>query len=124
MLGCLHMRTYLVHALVLAAVFAVPGSLDAAESPALARARMLYNAADYEGAVDAASVARRDPQWADAAALIVARARLERYRQSAAASELAEAREALQTVRSASLSPRDQVDLIIGLGQALYLGEV
>jgi len=118
------MRTYLVHALVLAAVIAVPGALEAAESPALARARTLYNSADYEGAIDAASVARRDPQWADAAALIVARARLERYRQSGAASELADAREALQTVRVASLAPRDQVDLIIGLGQALYLGEV
>ena len=33
-----------------------------AESPTLARARMLYNAADYEGAIDAAAVVRKDPQ--------------------------------------------------------------
>jgi hypothetical protein len=111
-------------ALVIAAVCAAPAVAEAAESPALARARSLYNAGDYEGAIDAASVARRDAQWADASALVIARARLERYRQTRNASELAEAREALQAVRAAALSPRDQVDLLIGLGQALFLAEV
>jgi hypothetical protein len=95
-----------------------------AESPALVKARALFNAANYEGAIDAASVARRDPMWADAGALIVARARLERYRQNGSATELSEARDALRGVRSAALNPRDQVDLLIGLGQALYFGEV
>ena len=118
------MRTYLVSMLVLAVIGAVAPPLKAAESPPLARARTLYNSGDYEGAIDAASVARRDTQWADASALVIARARLERYRQSMNAMELADAREALQTVRVSSLSPRDQVDLLIGLGQALYLGEV
>lgn len=118
------MRTYLVSMLALAVIAAGSVSLEAAESPALARARTLYNSGDYEGAIDAASVARRDTQWADASALVIARARLERYRQSMNASELADAREALQAVRSSSLTPRDQVDLLIGLGQALYLGEV
>src|SRR5688572_23516866 len=118
------MRTYLVSTLLLAVIFAMPAGTEAAESPALARARTLYNSGDYEGAIDAASVARREAQWADASALVIARARLERYRQTMNASELADAREALQAVRVASLSPRDQVDLLIGLGQALYLGEV
>jgi hypothetical protein len=98
--------------------------LLAAESPALVKARALFNAANYEGAIDAASVARKDAQFADAGALVVARARLERYRQSGAAIELAEAREALRSIKSAALNPRDQVDLVIGLGQALYFGEV
>ena len=118
------MRTYLVSMLVLAVIGAAPGRLEAAESPPLARARTLYNSGDYEGAIDAASVSRRETQWADASALVIARARLERYRQSMNASELADAREALQAVRVGSLSPRDQVDLLIGLGQALYLSEV
>jgi hypothetical protein len=118
------MRTYLVSMLVLAAACAMPAVSEAAESPALARARTLYNAGDYEGAIDAASVSRREAQWADASALVIARARLERYRQSMNASELAEAREALQAVKVSSLGARDQVDLLIGLGQALYLGEV
>jgi len=118
------MRTYLVSMLLLAVICAVPAASEAAESPALARARTLYNAGDYEGAIDAASVSRREAQWADASSLVIARSRLERYRQSMDASELADAREALQAVRVAALNQRDQVDLLIGLGQALYLGEV
>jgi hypothetical protein len=118
------MRTYLVPTLLLAVALAMPAALEAAESPALARARTLYNSGDYEGAIDAASVSRRDAQWSDASALVIARARLERYRQNMNASELADAREALQAVRVASLTARDQLDLLIGLGQALYLGEV
>ena len=101
-----------------------PQAIEAAESPALARSRSLYNAGDYDGAIDAASMARLEAPWADAAALVIARSRLERYRQSGNASELADAREALQSVRSAALSPRDQMDLLIGLGQALFLAEV
>jgi hypothetical protein len=93
------------------------------EPPALAKARSLYNAGDFEGAIDAASVARRDAEWADAAALVVARAHLERYRQRADAEDLTAARAALGAVRAAVLSPRDQVDLIVGLGLSLYLGE-
>ena len=50
------------------------------EPPALAKARALYNAGDFEGAIDAASVARKDAEWADAAALVVARAHLEHFR--------------------------------------------
>ena len=96
----------------------------AAEPASLAKARALYNEANYQGAIDAAAVARRQPEWADAAALVIARAHLERYRQTAVPADLTAAREALGTVRSASLSPRDQVDLIIGLGQSLYLGEI
>ena len=94
------------------------------EPPALAKARALYNASDYEGAIDAAAVARLEPPWADAAALVIARARLERYRERADVDDLSTAREALGSVRMAALGPRDQVDLIVGLGQLLYLGEI
>lgn len=118
------MRMFCVCAAALAVMIAAPAGLQAAESPALVRARTLHNSGNYEAAIDAAAVARRDPQSADAAALIIARARLERYRQNADASELAAAREALQAVKSAALTPRDQVDLVVGLGQALYLAEV
>jgi len=93
------------------------------EPPALAKARSLYNAGDFEGAIEAASVARRDADWADAAALVVARAHLERYRQRADTEDLTAARAALGAVRAAVLTPRDQVDLIVGLGLSLYLGE-
>ncbi len=94
------------------------------EPPALAKARTLYNAGDFEGAIDAASIVRKDAAWADAAALVVARAHLEQYRQRADAEDLSAARAALGAVRAAALMPRDQVDLIVGLGQSLYLGEI
>jgi hypothetical protein len=96
------------------------GSASAADTP-LARARMLYNAADFDGAIAAAAMARQQPTTADAAALVEARARLERYRRGSDAMDLTAAREALNAVRSAVLAPRDQVDFLIGLGQSLYL---
>jgi len=95
-----------------------------ADEPApLAKARVLYNASDYEGAIDSASVVRREVAWADRAALIIARAHLEQYRLRATTEDLVAAREALASVHSVALTPRDRVDLVIGLGQALYFGE-
>jgi hypothetical protein len=92
----------------------------AAEPPPLTKARGLYNAGDYQGAIDAAAMARSLPQWADAAALVMARAYIERHRQNEGAEDLAAAREAIGAVRPAALTPRDQVDLFVGLGQLLY----
>src|SRR5262245_47061487 len=97
---------------------------QAAEPPALAKARMLYNAGNYEGAIDAAAVSRRQAAWADASALVIGRSHLERYRQSADPRDLVAAREAFGTVRLSALVPRDQVDLIIGLGLSLYSAEM
>ncbi len=117
------MRTFV--AIVVALVLMGAGSAAwANEPPALAKARTLYNAGDYEGAIDAASVARKDEAWADAAALVVARSHLELYRERTDAEDLSAARAALGAVRAASLMPRDQVDLIVGLGQSLYLSEI
>jgi hypothetical protein len=82
----------------------------------------LHNAADYAATIEAAAVARVDPAWADAAALIGARAHLERYRVRLDPGDLIAARDALTAVRQAALAPRDQVDLLVGIGQALYLG--
>jgi hypothetical protein len=95
-----------------------------AAEPPLARARLLYNAADYDGAIASAAMARLQPNTADAAALVEARARLERYRRTGDAMDLTAARDALNAVRSAVLSPRDQVDFLIGLGQSLYLTDL
>jgi hypothetical protein len=117
------MRTFAVAVVTLMLVGLAPAAW-AAEPPALAKARTLYNAANYEGAIDAAAVARRQAPWADAAALVIARSHLERYRQSADPKDLVAAREAFGTVKASALAPRDLVDLIIGLGQSLYLGEL
>jgi hypothetical protein len=108
-------------ALVCVAVCAAPAA--GAEHPALARARALYNAADFDGAIVSAGMARSDPVSSDAAALVMARAYLERFRLRADPADLANARVALTGIRAAALTPRDQLDLLIGLGQSLYLAE-
>lgn len=94
-----------------------------AEPPSLAQARALHNGGDYDGAIAAATVARVDPVWADTAALVSARAQLERYRLHREPDDLIAARASLTSVHQTALSPRDQVDLLVGIGQALYLGE-
>jgi hypothetical protein len=104
-------------------VLAAAGSATAAEPEALARARALYNAGTFDAAIEAATAARREPMFADAAALVLARAHLERYRAGSDPADLTTARDTLAAVRPYALSPRDQVDLLIGLGQTLYLGD-
>ena len=107
-----------------AALLASTGAY-AADPPPLARARTLYNAMDYDGAIAAAALARTQPAGADAAALVDARAHLEKYRHGARdPADLAAAREALNVIRAAMLSPRDQVDFLVGLGQSLYLTDL
>jgi hypothetical protein len=54
----------------------------------------------------------------------MARSYLERYRERSQVGDLADARDALGSVRVAALAPRDQVDLLVGLGQSLFLGEI
>lgn len=93
----------------------------AAESAALAEARAMYNAGRYDAAISSASEARKQSRYADAAALVMARSYLERYRLNAEPDDLASARAALLGIRASALSARDQVDLLIGLGQTLYL---
>jgi hypothetical protein len=96
----------------------------AAEPPELVRARALYNSADYDGAIVAAGVARSQPGAADAAALVLARAHLERYRRTSEGADLVTARDALGSVRAFALGPRDQVDLLVGFGQSLYFSDM
>jgi hypothetical protein len=102
-------------------LLAAPAFAD--EHPALARARALYNAGSLDEAIAAAAMARSDPASADAAALVIGRSHLERYRRQGDAADLAAAREALSSAQVTGLMPRDQVDLQVGLGQALSLGE-
>ena len=86
----------------------------------LAAARQLYNQHRYAEAIAAAAEARRAAAIADAAAVVFARAHLERFRQSAQPQDLSEAREALTSVVDARLSPREHMELVVGLGEALY----
>jgi hypothetical protein len=100
---------------------AAASAAQAAATEALARARTHYNAGRYDEAIDAARAAQ--PHHADAATLIIGRAGLERYRTTADPADLARAREALRGVDPSALDLRDRVDLVIGLGEALFFDE-
>ena len=113
----------MIRILTMLALVGLSTAASAAEPAALARARALYNSGSYDAAIDAASTARSDPKAQDAAALVLARSHLERFRANGAADDLTAARTTLGVVRMASLSPRDQLDLLIGIGQTLYFGE-
>jgi hypothetical protein len=97
---------------------------EAADPPALIKAHALYNAGDFEGAIQSVAVLERQPATADQAALLVGRARLEQYRQSSDTAILEAARVALSSVKAAALTSRAQVELLIGMGEVLYYGDV
>ncbi len=98
--------------------------VEAADPPSLVQAHSLYNIGDFEGAILAVAALERQPATMDAAALLVGRARLEQYRQSSDATVLEAARVALSSVRASTLPAREQVELLIGMGQTLYFGDV
>jgi hypothetical protein len=89
----------------------------------LAEARGYYNQELYELAMKSADLARADTTIADEAALVLARANLERFRQTHDAANLAAAREALRDIDASRLSPRSQADLTVGLGEWLFLAD-
>lgn len=87
----------------------------------LARALSLYNQRQFDQAIEAAEAARKSPDTQDAAAVVLARAHLERYRENVDPADLAAAREALGAVRAGGLEPRVRLEYLLGLGQALFL---
>jgi tetratricopeptide (TPR) repeat protein len=87
----------------------------------LAKARTFYNQRRFDEAIAAAKDALKTPDTQDAAAVVLARAHLERYRENVDPADLSAAREALAAVRSDALGPRDRAELLLGLGQALFL---
>jgi hypothetical protein len=91
----------------------------AAQSP-LERARQLYNAGELDASIEAAGAARLRPATAAAAALIIARARLEKFRLTATPEDLEAARTDLRTLNPQSLTRQELIEWQIGLGQALY----
>jgi hypothetical protein len=107
-----------------ALVLALPGAARAADdrSP-LARARQLYNMRDFDAAIVAADEARKAPERADSADLIAARALLERFRASAVADDLEQARQRLRHLAPERLADRERLEYVIGLGEALYLDQ-
>jgi hypothetical protein len=92
----------------------------AAQRADLAKARSLYNQRQFDAAIEAAGAAQKVPATADAAAVVLARAHLERYRERANPADLSAARIALGPVRVSNLDTRDNLDYLMALGEALF----
>lgn len=87
----------------------------------LARARSFFNERKYDEAIQAAEAARKTPDTADAAAIVLARAHLERYRQVADPADLGAARTALGGAAVERLGTPDRAEYLVALGGALFL---
>jgi hypothetical protein len=109
-------------ALLLALVIAP--AVHAADTPdPLSQARLLYNQRQFHAAVAAAERARLMPDLADRADLIAARAYLERYREGTMVEDLNSARERLRRLDPRLFDPRERIEYIVGLGEALYFDQ-
>jgi hypothetical protein len=106
----------------LAVLSGLPAAASAQTARAdLARARTAYNERQFDEAITAAAAARRGADTADAAAIVLARAHLERYREGADPTDLSTARIVLGSVRTSALDERDAVELLLAMGEALFL---
>lgn len=106
------------------AALALLGTLlatPAAAQSAMDAARQLYNQGQYDGALRLAARLRSEPAHANSANLILGRCYLERFRKSTDRADLVAAREALREVRPHLLTPREQAEYLVGLGESLYL---
>jgi hypothetical protein len=107
----------------LALLLAAPAAAQQAPVVAdpLAPARTAYNQGKFEVAIEAAKAV--EGVVGAPASLIIGRAGLERFRTTADPAELTAARAALSHLDASLLSPRDRLDLVVGLGEALFFDE-
>jgi tetratricopeptide (TPR) repeat protein len=98
-------------------------TIAVAAADPIAEARRLYNLGQYDAALKLANEALAIPGRADEARVVLGRIRLERFRQSADPSDLAEARAALRVIDPKTLDPRERTELLIGLAEAMYMEE-
>lgn len=87
----------------------------------LLRARQFYNERKFDEAIAAADLARKGPDTADAAGVVLARSHLERYRQVADPADLVAARAALGAIAVEHLGTPDRAEYLIALGGSLFL---
>lgn len=108
--------------ILMLAAWALLGVAMAAQTvDPLIEARASYNRGDWPAAIDAATAALQLPDRQSEALLLIGRATLERFRETGEPSELARARKTLRAVNPDRLSTRVRTELILGLGEALYL---
>lgn len=124
--GCQHTQVHAVQRVsacfALAALLGASAAFAAPPQQGLDPARQFYNQGHYEQAIDAAR-RLKTAATADTASLLVARSDLELFRKTTDRATLEAARQALNDITPASLSERDRLDYLVGLGEALYLDD-
>jgi hypothetical protein len=103
-----------------ALVMAVVLAAAPVDRDTVAKARELYNQGDYAAAIALAATATSDPAQADAAALVIARSHLERYRDGENPDDLTQGRTALRAIDPGHLSARDRREFLVGLGVSQF----
>src|SRR5262245_33675729 len=106
-----------------ACLMALAVAQPAAAQTDLERARTLYNNGRFDESIAAATAAAAKPGTATSAKLIIARAKLERFRQQGDPNELSSARAELMSLKTANLAPQEAIEWQIGVGTALFLEE-
>jgi tetratricopeptide (TPR) repeat protein len=108
--------------ILMLAAWALLGVATAAQTvDPLIEGRASYNRGDWAAAIGAATAALQLPDRRSEALLLIGRATLEKFRETGEPSELAQARDALRSVNPGQLSTRARAELMLGLGEALYL---
>jgi hypothetical protein len=107
-------------ACALAVLTGASGAAFAQKLDPIGEARAFYNQRNFDAAIQAAEQARAVPARADSADLIAARAYLERFRETAAADDLTNARERLRRLNPQRLAPPERTEFLVGLGEALF----
>lgn len=93
------------------------------QGDALSRARQAYNAERFDDAISLAAEARQIERLATSAALVFARASLERYRLAGDVVDVATARQALVSVDPARLTAAEASEFRLATAELLFVDE-
>ena len=93
------------------------------QGDALSRARQAYNAQRFDEAISLAAEARGIERVAQSAALVFARASLERFRLAGDVADIATARQALLTIDPGRLTPNEASEFRLGTAELLFVDE-
>lgn len=115
------MRNHVVLRAIAIVALVTPLMAQKAAQNSVARARAAYNAGQFDQAIAAAREAAAAPATANAAALVLSRALLGRFRVIRAPGDLEQARAALRTIDADRLSPADYGEYLVAQGLSLYL---
>lgn len=110
---------------LVAVMMSATGVLAAQDSAqdVLTRARIAYNERRFDDAITLAGQARKVDRLSNSAALVFARASLERFRQQRDVADVATARQALLSVTPARLSPVEARELRLGTAELLFVDD-